>query len=127
MFEIRVEAGFSAAHFLEDYEGKCENLHGHNYKVLAHAAGETLGEGGMLFDFSKLKEALRAACDKLDHKNLNDIAIFEGNPSAERIALFIANHILQELPQLRRGTGEQARLVAVDVFETATSRSRYRL
>ena len=127
MFEVRVEADFSAAHFLKDYRGKCENLHGHNYRVLAHVTGEALGEGGMLFDFSKLKAALQAACAKLDHTNLNDIAFFEGNPSAERIALFIADRILHELPQLHRGSGGQAWLCAVDVFESATSRARYRL
>ena len=48
MFEVRVQADFSAAHFLKDYNGKCENLHGHNYKVFAHVKGEVLNEGGML-------------------------------------------------------------------------------
>ena len=66
MFEVRVQADFSAAHFLRDYNGKCENLHGHNYKVFAHAKGEKLNEGGMLLDFSKLKKALREVCKKLE-------------------------------------------------------------
>ena len=122
-----MEAEFSAAHFLKDYGGKCENLHGHNYRVLAHAQGEKLGEGGMLFDFSRLKASLRAACAKLDHTNLNDIAFFDGNPSAERIALFIADHILRDLPELKREAASGVWLFAVDVFETDTSRSRYRL
>ena len=77
MFEVRVEADFAAAHFLRDYNGKCENLHGHNYKVFAHVKGSQLNEGGMLMDFSKLKNALRAVCKQLDHTNLNDKEIFD--------------------------------------------------
>lgn len=61
MFEIRVEAEFSAAHFLTHYHGKCERLHGHNYRVFAHARGSNLGEGGMLLDFGVLKR-LCAMC-----------------------------------------------------------------
>ena len=58
MFEVRVTADFAAAHFLRDYNGKCENLHGHNYKVYAHVKGPELNEGGMLLDFSKPKLCL---------------------------------------------------------------------
>ena len=59
MFEVRVEADFAAAHFLKDYNGKCENLHGHNYRVFAHVRGNNLNEGGMLLDLLLLKDALR--------------------------------------------------------------------
>ena len=97
MFEVRVEADFAAAHFLRDYNGKCENLHGHNYKVFAHVCGSELNEGGMLLDFTKLKGALRTVCKTLDHTNLNDFEIFNQNPSAERIAMYIYNGILEEL------------------------------
>ena len=55
MYEVRVEADFAAAHFLRDYHGKCENVHGHNYKVYAHVRGAELDAGGMLFDFAVLK------------------------------------------------------------------------
>ena len=89
MFEVRVEADFAAAHFLRDYNGKCENLHGHNYKVYAHVRGEKLNEGGMLMDFTQLKGALRTVCKSIDHTNLNDLEIFDQNPSAERNAMFI--------------------------------------
>ena len=71
MFEIRVEAEFSAAHFLTHYHGKCERLHGHNYRVFAHARASNLGEGGMLLDFGVLKKALRDVCGELDHRNLS--------------------------------------------------------
>ncbi len=124
MFEVRVEADFAAAHFLRDFHGKCENLHGHNYKVYAHAHGTKLDEGGMLLDFGVLKSALRAVCKKLDHTHLNElnengVYVFDQNPSAERIAMYIFN-------RLESALGDEAtKLYAVDVFETDTSRARY--
>lgn len=130
MFEVRVEADFSAAHFLRDYNGKCENLHGHNYKVYAHVRGSQLNEGGMLLDFTKLKAALRAVCKELDHTNLNDFDYFNQNPSAERIAMYIAKGIISRLAEegedlTKSSDDSRAFLYAVDVFETETSRARY--
>lgn len=130
MFEVRVTADFAAAHFLRDYNGKCENLHGHNYKVYAHVKGTELNEGGMLLDFTKLKSALREVCGKLDHTNLNDLPVFDQNPSAERIAKYIYDGIIEELKKqgtdLSYESGKKAPvLFAVDVFETETSRARY--
>ncbi|MBE6349227.1 MAG: 6-carboxytetrahydropterin synthase QueD [Spirochaetaceae bacterium] len=130
MFEVRVEADFAAAHFLKDYNGKCENLHGHNYQVFAHARGKELGEGGMLLDFGKLKQALRKVCKTLDHSNLNDKEIFQQNPSAERIALYIFTEIKKELEIMFQqdnfaSVDYSQFLYAVDVFETPTSRARY--
>ena len=130
MFEVRVEADFAAAHFLRDYNGKCENLHGHNYKVYAHVRGSELNEGGMLMDFSKLKNALRKVCKKMDHTNLNDMIFFKQNPSAERIAMFIYDEILNEVKAEGQDLTytdkkEDPFLYAVDVFETDTSRARY--
>ena len=125
-YQVRVEAEFSAAHFLQDYHGKCENLHGHNYKVYAHVRGTQLDEGGMLLDFGILKKTLRDVCNELDHTNLNDMKVFKMNPSAERIATWIFNRITSLLPELK-GNGDtgSARLFAIDVFETPTSRARY--
>lgn len=129
MFEVRVEADFSAAHFLKDYNGKCENLHGHNYKVYAHVRGSVLNEGGMLLDFTKLKAALRAVCKELDHTNLNDFDYFKQNPSAERIAMYIYDGIVSRLKEegidVSKSDDGSARLYAIDVFETDTSRARY--
>ncbi|MDD5777462.1 MAG: 6-carboxytetrahydropterin synthase QueD [Treponema sp.] len=124
MFEVRVEADFAAAHFLKDYNGKCENLHGHNYKVFAHVRGNNLNEGGMLLDFSKVKDALRKTCKILDHTNLNDFPFFNQNPSAEKIALFIFENIKKELNE-SKDIQKEPFLYAVDVFETETSRARY--
>ena len=131
-FEVRVEADFAAAHFLRDYNGKCENLHGHNYKVYANVRGYKLNEGGMLMDFSKLKGALRAVCKSVDHTNLNDMPIFDQNPSAERIAMFIYDGIIAELKKegLDLSFSKDKKdpvLYCVDVFETETSRARYRV
>jgi len=117
MYETRVEADFAAAHFLADFHGKCENLHGHNYRVLAHVRGDTLDAGGMLIDFGVLKGALREVCGRLDHSNLNDLPVFRNNPSAERIARYIFEEIKKILPDVP--------LRAVDVYETPTSRARY--
>lgn len=133
MYEVRVEADFAAAHFLQDYHGKCERLHGHNYKVYAHARGNTLDAGGMLMDFGELKSALREVCAELDHRNLNDFDIFAQNPSAERIAAYIYSKITERIPSLAKKRGEEVSqkgkdtpyLYAVDVFETDTSRARY--
>jgi len=130
MFEVRVEADFAAAHFLKDYNGKCENLHGHNYKVFAHVKGTELNEGGMLLDFSLLKKVLKSVCKELDHTNLNDMEIFMNNPSAERIAMYIFNQIIVKMKEnnidlsSKKSSGS-AVLYAVDVFETETSRARY--
>lgn len=130
MFEVRVEADFAAAHFLKDYNGKCENLHGHNYKVFAHVRGTELNEGGMLLDFSLLKKVLKSVCKELDHTNLNDMEIFMNNPSAERIAMYIFNQIIVKMKENNidlssKKSSESAVLYAVDVFETETSRARY--
>jgi len=132
MFEVRVTADFAAAHFLRDYNGKCENLHGHNYKVYAHVRGPELNEGGMLLDFTKLKGALREVCRQLDHTNLNDLDFFDQNPSAERIAMYIYNGVVELLKKegidvsYQEGKKEPV-LFCVDVFETETSRARYRV
>ncbi len=128
MYECRVTADFAAAHFLRDYHGKCENLHGHNYKVYAHVRGRELDAGGMLIDFTILKDALRAVIKKLDHTNLNDIAAFDQNPSAERIARFIYEQMLASLSSQGldlSGKNGGIKLYAIDVFETDTSRARY--
>ena len=128
MYEVRVTADFAAAHFLRDYHGKCENLHGHNYKVYAHVRGTELDAGGMLIDFSVLKHALRSVIKKLDHTNLNDIAAFAQNPSAERIARYIYDEMLLCLTEQGidlSGKNGGTKLYAVDVFETETSRARF--
>jgi 6-pyruvoyltetrahydropterin/6-carboxytetrahydropterin synthase len=118
MYYIRVEAEFAAAHRIVHYHGKCERFHGHNYKVRVWASGESLGEGGMLVDFGIVKAALRNLIDEsLDHRDLNEVPVFEDDPSAERIAKFIYDRLRDALPKVP--------LSAVDVFETGASMARY--
>ena len=119
MYSLRVETEFAAAHFLTHYHGKCENLHGHNYKVHLWVKGTVLDRGGMVADFALLKKILKETTDLLDHSNLNDIDEFDNNPSAERIARFIFESVKGKMADL--GTA----VSAVDVFETATNMARY--
>ncbi|MEJ2716177.1 MAG: 6-carboxytetrahydropterin synthase QueD [Deltaproteobacteria bacterium] len=120
MYEVRIVVGFSAAHRLRDYKGKCEHLHGHNYKVDVRARSERTGEGGMVIDFGELKEAARPILEKLDHSFLNDIEPFDRRePSAENIAAFIFDEIEQEL-------GERAKMLhSVSVWESDTGCATY--
>ncbi len=110
MYSVRIESSFAAAHFLSHYHGKCERLHGHNYKVRVWARGPELDSGGMLIDFGLLKKALAQVLEGLDHGNLNDIADFSGDPSAERIAAYVFRGIRAVFPH--------APIYKVDVFET---------
>lgn len=90
MFELAVKSKFSSAHFLKNYNGKCENLHGHNWKVEVFVFGNTLNETGILIDFKILKEFLNKILNSIDHKLLNDIYFFsDKNPSSEIIAKYI--------------------------------------
>ncbi len=115
MYKLRVEADFSAAHSLTHYHGKCERLHGHNYRVRLWARGEELDEGGMLIDFGDLKSALREVLSGLDHSFLNEMDVFHGDPSAERLAHYIFDATVKILGD--RGI-DTAAIWAVDVFET---------
>ncbi len=76
MYEVTVEADFSSGHYLRNYKGKCENPHGHNYKVRVTLAGSTLDEAGLLLDFKLLKHVLRPIVDRIDHQMLNDLEPF---------------------------------------------------
>lgn len=90
MYELKVKGEFSGAHRLRNYKGKCENLHGHNWKVEIVITGEYLDKTGLLLDFGILKEKLDTVLKQLDHKNLNTIPFFRRtNPSSENISYYI--------------------------------------
>ncbi len=129
MFEVRVQDDFAAAHFLRDYNGKCENLHGHNYKVYVHVEGKVLDAGGMLIDFTFLKKSLKEVLSKIDHTNLNDIKEFDQNPSAERIAMYIYKNLVETLKtkgiDLSLNSPDGTKISKVDIFETERNRARY--
>jgi 6-pyruvoyltetrahydropterin/6-carboxytetrahydropterin synthase len=119
MYTIRVSASFSAAHHLRDYGGKCENPHGHNWRVTACLGGEELDSTGMLFDFGDLKTLLREAIAELDHRDLNTHPYFANvNPTAENIARWIYERLAGALPP-------QVWLIEVTAEETDGSIATY--
>ncbi|WP_022849824.1 6-carboxytetrahydropterin synthase QueD [Limisalsivibrio acetivorans] len=90
MYRVRVIKSFSAAHNLREYEGDCENLHGHNWRVEAYLAGEELDNIGMLVDFKVLKKRLKDVLDELDHQYINDLDYFKSvNPTSENMCRYI--------------------------------------
>lgn len=96
MYELKVTTYFAAAHQLRMVAKKCENLHGHNWKIEVYVSGKELNPAGVLLDFGEIKTAVRDIMDELDHTYLNDLAAFEkANPSSENIARYIA-HTLQK-------------------------------
>ncbi len=132
MFQVSVEEEFAAGHALRGYRGKCENPHGHNYKVRVIVEGDGLNQIGLLFDFVHLKQALHATVGKLDHQYMNDVAPFNvQNPSAENIAKFfheeVSGLLAEHFRQHGKDTPEGAmcRVSRVTVWETSTTTATY--
>jgi 6-pyruvoyltetrahydropterin/6-carboxytetrahydropterin synthase len=123
MFEVTVEAGFSSGHYLRNYRGKCENPHGHNYKIFVTLIGEELDEAGLLLDFKLLKQVLRPVVDYLDHQMINELKPFdEINPSAENLARYFYQQTVQQLQEM---TGGRVRVKDATLYETDTSFAKY--
>jgi len=94
MYELRVITRFAAAHRLAMVGSKCENLHGHNWKIEVFLTGDRLNDAGVLMDFGDIKALLRDIIGRLDHQFLNELPIFAGRqPSSERIAAFVAEEL----------------------------------
>ena len=122
MFEVTVQQTFAAGHALRNYRGKCENVHGHNYRVEVKVQGEQLDSVGLLVDFVELKRAMKEVIDYLDHQFINDLAPFDKlNPSAENIARFFHERISAGLK-----TDVPVSIAEVKVWETDTSSAVYR-
>ena len=120
MFEITIETSFSAAHNLREYHGKCEALHGHNWKVEITAAADELDRQGMVIDFVEFKRRAREVIEALDHKYLNEIPPFDAlNPSSEHIARHLFDEVDRRLPP------PGPRVVRVRVWESPTSSATY--
>jgi 6-pyruvoyltetrahydropterin/6-carboxytetrahydropterin synthase len=120
MFTIQVEKTIACAHQLVGYNGPCENLHGHNYRVLAIFKGDQLDECGMLADFAVVKKSFTAILDRLDHAYLNELPEFAGiSPSAENIARVVFD-------ELDRTKFDLAALDEIQVWETPTAMASYR-
>jgi len=122
MFEVTIEQTFAAGHALRNYHGKCENVHGHNYRCQLTLAGEQLDDTGLLMDFVELKRVLLSVIDRLDHQWLNDYPPFNVlNPSAENIAKYIYDEVRQGI---RAADG--VRIESVRLWETDTSSATYK-
>lgn len=94
MYEIKIQSSFSAAHNLRNYHGKCENLHGHNWKVEAIFAYKSLDKDGMAVDFREAKSTLKDVLEEFDHSYLNETDIFKKiNPTSENMAKLIYDNI----------------------------------
>jgi 6-pyruvoyltetrahydropterin/6-carboxytetrahydropterin synthase len=124
MFEVTVEQTFAAGHALRHYKGKCENVHGHNYRVQVTAEGDALNSIGLLVDFVELKRVVRQIVDRLDHQFINDLEPFTViNPSAENMAKYFYDEIVSgiNLPE-----EVPVRISQVKIWETDTSIAVYR-
>jgi 6-pyruvoyltetrahydropterin/6-carboxytetrahydropterin synthase len=123
MYEVSVDETFAAAHNLRNYRGKCENLHGHNYKVRITLAGQELDSTGLLYDFVQLKKAIQEVIRSLDHTYLNERPPFDVlNPSAENIARYIYNETAKQLPRAANGAG----IASVTVWESDVTAATYK-
>lgn len=123
MFQVSVEETFSSGHALRGYRGKCENVHGHNYRVQITLAGPQLDSIGLLVDFTELKRVLRGIIAVLDHQFLNDLDAFKTlNPSAENLAKYFYDETQRQLTTLPAGAG----ITEVTVWETDTASARFR-
>jgi 6-pyruvoyltetrahydropterin/6-carboxytetrahydropterin synthase len=121
MFVVTVQAHYDSAHYLRNYQGKCERLHGHRYVVELALATEELDKAGIAFDFVDVKKHLRALADHLDHNNLNDMPPFDTvEPSAENQAKYFYEEMKRRLPQRMADA-----IVYAKVWETPTQWAQY--
>jgi len=120
MYELKTITQFGAAHQLRDTGGKCENLHGHNWKIETCVKGQELDKNGLLVDFKDIKEAVEKIIDGLDHKFLNELEYFKDiNPSSENIARYIYEILEQAL------NNENIKVSRVTVWESDSACATY--
>jgi 6-pyruvoyltetrahydropterin/6-carboxytetrahydropterin synthase len=123
MFEVTVEDSFAAGHYLRNYKGKCENPHGHNYRVRLTLAGKDLDKAGLLLDFKDMREVMKHVIERLDHQMINDVEPFTSlNPSAENLAKYFYD---EANLRLEHATNGRVRVKNVTVFETDTTTASY--
>ena len=123
MFECAVEQSFASAHALRNYKGRCENVHGHNWKVRVVIEGEKLDATGMLVDFLDVKSFMGEILDRIDHQFLNEIPPFDVvNPSAENIAEYFYQQMTGRLAE----TPVPVRIREVKIWETEIQSATYR-
>ena len=116
MYTIAIEQHFDAAHFLRGYQGKCEALHGHRYKVVARVTASELDDIGIAYDFTLMKQHLGEIVSRFDHTCLNDVPPFDKiNPSSENIAATVYQELKPKL------AGEPVTITSIEVWETPQS------
>ena len=116
MFELKAQMYFAAAHHLLNYNGECENQHGHNWLVEVFVTGNQLGKSNILIDYKVLKKELKSVLDLLDHKDINELPYFAGeSPSSEMISKFIYEKMKEKIDIVSK----------VSVWETSTSCASY--
>lgn len=119
-FELKVISSFAAAHNLREFRGKCENLHGHNWKIEVVLRGRSLQSNGILVDFGEMKAEIREALEEMDHKYLNDLPFFStNNPSSENIARFLYENLSAKL-----ATGDR-KLYSITAWESEDACATY--
>ncbi len=120
MFELMIESQFAAAHQLRGYRGKCEALHGHNWRVQVTVSSDRLNDIGIAIDFHDLKAISNEVILSLDHSFLNEVFPFtEINPSSENIAKWIFESIKKKIE------GETCNLSSITVWENETASATY--
>ena len=121
MYQLFVEEHFDAAHYLPNYHGKCEKLHGHRFKVIARLEATKLDETGLAYDFVQLKQHLKEVLARFDHTCLNDVApLNKIGPSSENIAATIYDALQTRFAK------SPVKLVVVEVWESPTAGVAYR-
>ncbi|MGM0462427.1 MAG: 6-carboxytetrahydropterin synthase QueD [Fibrobacterota bacterium] len=125
MYEVSTEQHFSAAHYLQNYKGACENLHGHNWRVRVCVQSETVNSIGLAIDFKDLKRMLKELLATLDHTCINETAFAEscGNPSSENLA----RYIFEEMQKSMGKEHPRVDVSRVDVWETPGNCASYYL
>ena len=120
MYELKIITEFSAAHNLRNFRGKCEALHGHNWKVEVVLSGKNLDDSGVVLDFAEVKSATSEIISEIDHRYLNDLPFFvENNPSSENIARYIFHRLKEKI------ANDRVRIRRVTAWESQDACASY--
>ena len=122
MYRLMIKTSFAAAHDLINYQGDCENLHGHNWRVEVVVAAKELDKAGLGIDFKILKKQTNSLLDELDHKYLNDLTPFQNNsPSSENISRYLFERLSETL------NNENITVEKINVWESENACASYSL